>query len=91
MRKHAHRLWHFVPDINGSTAGLENYRVFNAGRRRAFDEFFGPQAESLMPADRAQYARHLAEPTFPTLTFELTLTLPQNRSLTYGTTSTTPG
>ncbi|NCF93868.1 MAG: hypothetical protein GWQ05_23350 [Verrucomicrobiaceae bacterium] len=53
MRKHAHRLWHFVPDINGSTAGLENYRVFNVGRRRAFDEFFGPQAESLMPAASA--------------------------------------
>ena len=49
----AHRLWHYVPEINGSTDGLENYRIFNIGRRRAFDEFFGQQAESLMPAASA--------------------------------------
>ena len=51
--QHAHRLWHYVPDINGKATGLENYRVFNIGRRRAFDEFFGPQAECLMPAASA--------------------------------------
>lgn len=50
----AHRLWHYVPDINGNTAeDLENYRVFNVGRRRAFDDYFGTRAESLMPAASA--------------------------------------
>jgi enamine deaminase RidA (YjgF/YER057c/UK114 family) len=53
MGHQVHRLWHYVPNINDSPAGLENYRVFNVGRRRAFDEYFGPRAESLMPAASA--------------------------------------
>ena len=48
-----HRLWHYVPDINGTVDGLENYRVFNIGRRRAFVDHFGGRAESLMPAASA--------------------------------------
>ncbi len=51
--QHAYRIWHYVPDINGSSGGLENYRHFNIGRRRAFDEAFGPRAETRMPAASA--------------------------------------
>lgn len=52
-RHHAYRIWHYVPDINRVEGGLENYRKFNIGRRRAFDDRFGSQAEAQMPAASA--------------------------------------
>ncbi len=51
--RHAARVWHYVPAINASPDGLENYRVFNVGRRQAFDAHFGVDAERQMPAASA--------------------------------------
>ncbi len=51
--QHAYRVWHYVPQINELSGGLENYRIFNIGRRRAFDDHFGALAESQMPAASA--------------------------------------
>lgn len=51
--QHAYRVWHYVPGINQRTDGLENYCLFNVGRRRAFDDHFGKLAESQMPAASA--------------------------------------
>jgi hypothetical protein len=57
------RIWHHVPAINESTAGLENYRAFCVGRARAFEERFGEEtAPRHMPASSAVgcYGSHLA-------------------------------
>jgi chorismate lyase/3-hydroxybenzoate synthase len=35
-----YRIWNYLPDINGKTGGLENYRWFNVGRHRAYYERF---------------------------------------------------
>ena len=35
-----YRIWNYLPDINGKTDGLENYRWFNVGRHRAYRERF---------------------------------------------------
>ncbi|MGI9241076.1 MAG: hypothetical protein ACR2RV_09750 [Verrucomicrobiales bacterium] len=35
-----YRIWNYLPDINGKTGGLENYRWFNVGRHRAYFERF---------------------------------------------------
>ena len=43
-----YRIWNFVPDINGMEGALENYRAFNIGRHRAFEERFGDTAELRM-------------------------------------------
>jgi enamine deaminase RidA (YjgF/YER057c/UK114 family) len=48
-----YRIWHYIPDINGKTGDMENYRIFNMGRRRAFDDHFGSLAERQMPAASA--------------------------------------
>jgi len=45
-----YRIWNYVPAINRVTAGLENYRAFNAGRSRAFEEAFGADSNGLLPA-----------------------------------------
>jgi len=47
---HLYRFWNFVPQINGKTDGLENYRSFVLGRHEAFSERFGRSASSRMPA-----------------------------------------
>ena len=36
-----YRCWNFVPQINVETEGTENYKLFNAGRRQAFDRHYG--------------------------------------------------
>ena len=38
---HLYRIWNYVPEINRERAGLENYRAFNSGRARAFEQTFG--------------------------------------------------
>ncbi len=43
-----YRIWNYVPAINSGSDEMENYRQFNAGRARAFEEAFG-----------AGYGRHL--------------------------------
>ena len=46
-----YRVWNFVPGINDHTDDLENYRSFNVGRFRAFQERFGEEAmEGQLPA-----------------------------------------
>ena len=39
--KPIYRIWNYLPEINGKTDGLENYRWFNVGRHRAYQERFG--------------------------------------------------
>jgi chorismate lyase / 3-hydroxybenzoate synthase len=38
---HLYRVWHYLPEINRIRDGVENYRAFNAGRSRAFEEALG--------------------------------------------------
>ena len=52
-RNRLYRIWNFVPRINELSDGLENYRSFNAGRRRAYVEAFGGRVEEHMPAASA--------------------------------------
>jgi len=48
------RVWNFVPGINECHDGQENYWHFNAGRRIAFEQRFGPsRCEAHMPAASA--------------------------------------
>lgn len=44
------RIWNFVPAIHADQAGLENYRLFNLGRSRAFAAAFGETSSARMPA-----------------------------------------
>jgi chorismate lyase/3-hydroxybenzoate synthase len=44
------RVWNYLPDINGAQGGVERYRLFNAGRARAFEEFYGAHPEGHFPA-----------------------------------------
>jgi chorismate lyase/3-hydroxybenzoate synthase len=48
-----YRVWNYVPFINQETGGLENYRHFNVGRWDAFQDFFGGDSDSYMPAASA--------------------------------------
>ncbi len=41
---HLQRVWNYLPGINDEQAGVERYRLFNAGRARAFEERFGERA-----------------------------------------------
>ena len=41
-----YRIWNFVPDINVESNGSENYMQFNAGRRKASNDFY----KGLLPA-----------------------------------------
>ena len=50
---HLHRIWNYVPQINQHQAGLERYQQFNIGRWVAFEEHFGRDLRSHMPAASA--------------------------------------
>jgi chorismate lyase/3-hydroxybenzoate synthase len=50
---HLHRAWNYVPRINEVDHGLERYRQFNIGRWLAFEESFGRDLRSFMPAASA--------------------------------------
>lgn len=50
---HLHRVWNYVPQINEMQAGLERYQQFNIGRWVAFEERFGRDLRSYMPAASA--------------------------------------
>ena len=50
---HLHRVWNYVPQINDHQAGLERYQQFNIGRWVAFEEHFGRELRSHMPAASA--------------------------------------
>ncbi len=45
-----YRCWNFVPQINVETEGTENYKLFNAGRRQAFDRHYGTDSTKRMSA-----------------------------------------
>jgi len=47
------RIWNYLPDINNHSAGLENYRLFNLGRWRAYHDTFGDTLPSHLPAASA--------------------------------------
>ena len=51
--RHLHRVWNYVPQINQMQAGLERYQQFNIGRWIAFEERFGRDLRSYMPAASA--------------------------------------
>ena len=48
-----HRIWNFVPLINAIGGGVENYVAFNAGRHRGFQNHFGTDCLSRLPAASA--------------------------------------
>ena len=50
---HLVRLWNYVPAINSTAHGVENYRSFCSGRARAFAEAFGVDSHRQMPAASA--------------------------------------
>lgn len=50
---HLHRVWNYVPEINTHSQGLEHYRQFNIGRWLAFEQRFGRDLRSFMPAASA--------------------------------------
>ncbi len=52
-KMHLHRIWNFVPRINEFHQGLERYRQFNIGRWLAFEQRFGRDLRSYMPAASA--------------------------------------
>jgi enamine deaminase RidA (YjgF/YER057c/UK114 family) len=41
QRRHAVRIWNFVPDIQGQVDGVDRYHAFNTGRFRAYCDWFG--------------------------------------------------
>jgi chorismate lyase/3-hydroxybenzoate synthase len=47
---HLFRIWQYVPQINDVRGGLERYRQFNIGRWAAFENRFGRDLRSFMPA-----------------------------------------
>jgi len=47
------RVWNYVPRINEEQRGLERYKLFNAGRARAFEERFRVAAERHFSASSA--------------------------------------
>ncbi|MFT5853563.1 MAG: chorismate lyase/3-hydroxybenzoate synthase, partial [Verrucomicrobiales bacterium] len=51
--KPIYRIWNYLPDINGKTDGLENYRWFNVGRHRAYQERFGQKMSAHISAASA--------------------------------------
>ena len=50
---HLLRIWNFLPDINGTTHGLEHYRQFNIGRQNAFIAHNRLTEENSIPAASA--------------------------------------
>lgn len=55
---HLYRIWNYLPDINGSTDGLENYRAFCRGRSLAFERHFGRGFQFRLPAASGVGATH---------------------------------
>lgn len=51
--RHLHRIWNYVPQINQMQSGLERYQQFNIGRWVAFEERYGRDLRSFMPAASA--------------------------------------
>lgn len=47
---HLYRVWNYVPRINASESGLENYRRFCRGRSLAFERRFGPDFCRRLPS-----------------------------------------
>lgn len=47
------RVWNCVPRINDFSAGIENYRAFNAGRHEALRQHFGATMKPHLPAASA--------------------------------------
>lgn len=41
-----HRIWNFVPEINEKIAGVESYKRFNSGRKKALVEHYGTDYKS---------------------------------------------
>lgn len=48
-----YRIWNYVPAINATTAGLENYRAFCQGRSEAFEAVYGSGCKQAMPSASA--------------------------------------
>jgi len=48
-----YRIWNYVPQINASTRGMENYRLFCRGRSLAFEGKYGAGFQRLLPAASA--------------------------------------
>jgi len=48
-----YRIWNYLPDINGKTDGMENYRWFNVGRHRAYEERFDQKMSAHISAASA--------------------------------------
>jgi chorismate lyase / 3-hydroxybenzoate synthase len=51
--RHLFRIWNYVPRINALTDGFENYRAFCMGRSLAFEQTFGSDFPSILPAASA--------------------------------------
>ena len=47
------RVWNYLPGINEDQHGIDRYKLFNAGRARAFEERYGEAAERHFPAATA--------------------------------------
>jgi chorismate lyase / 3-hydroxybenzoate synthase len=50
---HLYRIWNYVPQINASTGGMENYRLFCRGRSLAFEGKYGTGFRRMLPAASA--------------------------------------
>lgn len=48
--RNLYRIWNFIPGINETTDGLENYRAFCVGRSEAFHRAVAHAPQSRMPA-----------------------------------------
>ena len=48
-----YRVWNYVPQINGTVAGMENYRAFCRGRSEMFERSLGDEYKQLLPAASA--------------------------------------
>lgn len=48
-----YRIWNYVPAINATVAGLENYHAFCAGRSEAFETAYGREFKRALPAASA--------------------------------------
>jgi len=51
--RHLYRIWNFVPRINATEHGLENYRRFCRARSLAFEQHFGDCFQQRLPAASA--------------------------------------
>jgi chorismate lyase / 3-hydroxybenzoate synthase len=51
--RHLFRIWNYIPRINETVSGLENYRAFCRGRSLAFESCLGGKFQPLLPAASA--------------------------------------